>query len=119
MKNLSESMSIEEAFKALNNKSKCIKEDFEDVATYEYMYISNTGDEYEDFMTDEEIDNAYNTSTFTDKMWLKGEASITKEGGSYQVSWGEFDDYHEASSIAACKAIVKRYHPNGFRWINN
>ena len=111
-----ESFSIEEAFRALNNRGK-VNEDFENVSTLEYMYISNTGDEYEDIMTDEEIDNAYANEIFTDEMWLKGEAYITKENGSYQVSWGEFDDYHEASSIQKCKAIVKKYYPYGFKWV--
>lgn len=115
-RNIVESYSIEEAFKSLNNRGK-FNEDFENVATLEYMYISNTGDEYEDIMTDEEIDNAYNTESFTDEMWLKGEAYITKENGSYQVSWGDFDDYREASSIEKCKKIVQKYHPYGFKWI--
>ena len=112
-RNLVKSMSIEEAFKTLS-----IKEEFENVGTYPYLYISLTGDEYEDIMTDEEIDKAYSTNTFTDKMWLKGEAYITKENGYYQVSWGDFDDYREASSIEKCKKIVQNYHPYGFKWLN-
>lgn len=112
-RNLVESMSIEEAFKALR-----IKEDFENIGTYPYLYISITGDEYVDTMTDEEISNAYSTDTFTDDMWLKGEAYITKENGSYQVSWGDFDDYREASSIEKCKKIVQKYYPYGFKWLH-
>lgn len=94
-----------------------INENFNEVGTYPYMYISNTGDEYQDTMSDEEINQAYELKQFSDKMWLKSEAHITSEDGSYQVSWGEFDDYRTASSVAACKKIVQKYYPYGFRWL--
>ena len=100
------------------DESRSIKEEFIDHATYPYMYISNTGDEYVDMnMSDEDIDKAYETGRFSDEMWLKSEAWITKEGDQYQVSWGDFDDYVECDTIKECKKVVQEYYPYGFRWL--
>ena len=101
---------------------KCISEDFQQVGSYPYMYVSE--DPEVDYS--EEIFNKYNWDEMFDRwkanprsvpkeLWLRSKAVITKEDGWYQVSYGGLDDYEEFDSLASCKKHVASQY-DIFKW---
>lgn len=52
---------------------KKLTEDFRYVGTYTYKYISDDFDDYENKITEEEFDTAWETKKFPESIWLESD----------------------------------------------
>lgn len=108
--NVKDQHELKKLQKSLNEAVRSIE------GKYKFKYIADDNVPYLEMgMTEEEIDYAFDNNRFPSKMWLEGEAVITKNkdedyGTFYEVSWtGDMSDYVECSTIAKCKEAVEKY----------
>lgn len=91
--------------------------------TLPYKYVSEDLSDYDDNIqeTYEDIWEAALSKWEADprkvpeSMWKYSEAVVTNEDGFLQVSWGDWDNYEEMSSLASCKEHVASQY-RIFRW---